>query len=159
MPQDGYEIPDDASWVIRTYADRAEAWKELQTRIAAPVGPSQYRAQVQFIDDPKYYGLAGIELVHALPDAYSNGYCFLADGNIVNPNLETVTLLSFDPDSLDPADYARPPSAVPDAELRSIRLLPEAVGEIDDNLSIANIDMDDILNSVSRDGVYRGLGQ
>lgn len=128
-------------WVIRTISDREELWDSLQKRIAAPVGPDGFLANVRFVDDSKFYGLADTALVHALPDNYPSGFCFIADGSISSDNEDIITLLYFHPESLDPADYERPPSAAPTDDVQSMHILPQVVQEIENNLTISNIDM------------------
>jgi hypothetical protein len=146
-------------WVIRTFNDRPELWSSLKDRIAAPVGSFGFLANVQFVDDPKYYGLSGIDLVHALPHDYPSGFVFVADGDKSPANEDIITLVYFHPNSTNPADYERPPSAVPASDLQVVRHLPHVVQELENNLSIANIDMMDVQNGVPADGIYRGIDQ
>ena len=146
-------------WVIRTFTDRPELWASLKDRIAAPVGSFGFRANVKFVDDPKYHGLAGIDLVHALPADYPSGFVFVANGDTSPDNEDIITLIYFHPDSTNPADYERPPFAVPDTDLQSVRHLPHVVQELENNLTIANIDMADVQNGVPADGIYRGIDQ
>ena len=155
--KDKYDPSEHDPWVIRTFRDRDELWESLRKRIAAPVGPDGFLANVRFVDDSKFYGLAGVELVHALPDDYPGGFCFVVDGSISSQNEDIVTLLYFHPESLNPADYERPPSATPTGDVQSVRILPHVVQEIENNLSIANIDMHDVHNGVPEDGIYRGI--
>lgn len=160
MPQNtDSDLAAHDPWVIRTFHERPELWNSLKDRIAAPVGSFGFRANVKFVDDSKYYGLAGIALVNALPADYPGGFVFVADGNTTPDNEDTITLIYFYPDSTNPADYERPPSAVPAADLRSVRHLPHVVQELENNLSIANIDMTDVENCVPADGIYRGIDQ
>ena len=146
-------------WVIRTFSDRPELWESLKDRIAAPVGSFGFRANVRFVDDPKYYRLSGIDLVHALPPDYPSGFVFVADGDTSPDDEDLITLLYFHPISTNPADYERPPSTVPATDLQSVRHLSHVVQELENNLSIANIDMIDVQNGISADGIYRGVGQ
>ncbi|MCA9057692.1 MAG: hypothetical protein KDA85_04310 [Planctomycetaceae bacterium] len=148
-----------APWVVRTFPDRPDLWDSLKNRIAAPVGPFRFRANVQFVDDPRYYGLAGIDLIHALPADYPGSFVFIADGESSADDEDTLTLIYFYPNSTNLADYERPPSAVPEDELQTVRHLPHLVQELENNLSLANIDMADVLNCVPPDGIYRGVGQ
>ncbi|MEQ1902693.1 MAG: hypothetical protein ABL888_00740 [Pirellulaceae bacterium] len=160
MPQDtDGNLTAHDPWVIRTFDDRPELWNSLKDRIAAPVGLFGFRANVKFVDDSKYYGLVGIDLVNALPAGYPGGFVFVADGDTTPDNEDTITLIYFYPNSTNPADYERPPSAVPAADLRSVRHLPHVVQELENNLSIANIDMTDVQNGLPADGIYRGIDQ
>jgi len=146
-------------WVIRTFTDRPELWNSLKDRIAAPVGSFGFQANVRFVDDARYYGLSGIDLVHALPLDYPSGFVFVADGDLSPGNEDLISILYFHPTSTNPADYERPPSAVPAADLQSVRHLPHVVQELENNLSIANIDMIDVQNGIPADGIYRGEDQ
>ncbi len=145
--------------MIRTFADRSELWSSLKDRIAAPVGSFGFRANVKFVDDPRFHGLSGIDLVHALPPDYPSGFVFVANGETSDANEDIITLVYFYPNSTNPADYERPPSAVPAADLQSVRHMPHVVQELENNLSIANIDMVDVQNGVPADGIYRGVEQ
>ena len=158
MTQDANDdLSANDPWVIRTFTDRPELWASLKDRIAEPVGSFGFLANVRFVDDPKYYGLAGIDLVHALPADYPSGFVFIADGDTSPGNEDIITLIYFHPDSTNPADYERPPSAVPVTDLQLVRHLPHIVQELENNLSIANIDMTDVQNGVPSDGIYRGI--
>jgi hypothetical protein len=131
----------------------------MKDQIAAPVGSLGFLANVKFVDDPKFYGLSGIDVVHALPSDYPSGFVFAANGEMSEAKEDIITLVYFYPNSNNPADYERPPSAVPAADLQSVRHLPHVVQELENNLSIANIDMVDVQNGVSGDGIYRGVEQ
>jgi len=153
------DLSEHDPWVIRTFSDRPELWASLKDRIVAPVGSFGFRANVRFVDDPKYHGLTGIDLVHALPSDYPSGFVFVADGDTSPDNEDIITLVYFYPDSTNAADYERPPSAVPATDLQSVRHLPHVVQELENNLSIANIDTTDVQNGVPADGIYRGIDQ
>ena len=157
ISQDSGDVSARAPWVVRTFKDRPELWDSLKQRISAPVGSSGFLANVKFVDDPKFYGLSGIDLVHALPADYPSGFVFGATGESSSNNEDVVTLHFFYPDSDDAADYERPPSTVPINELQSVRHLPHVVQELENNLSISNIDMEDVHNGVPADGIYRGI--
>ena len=159
MPQHAHEdLSAHDPWVIRTFTDRPELWDSLKDRIAAPVGSFGFLANVRFVDDPKFHRLSGIDLVHALPPDYPSGFVFVADGDTSPANEDIITLIYFHPNSTNAADYERPPSAVPASDLQSVRHLPHVVQELENNLSIANIDMMDVQNGVPADGIYRGVG-
>jgi hypothetical protein len=152
------DIPTDAApWVVRTFEDRPDLWESLTERIAAPVGRVGFLADVRFVDNPRFYGLAGAELVHALPADYPSGFVFAADGQTTEAGEDLIELLYFYPNSTNVADFDRPPSAVPVADVQSIRHLPHVVQELENNLSIANIDMTDVKAAVEPDGIYRGI--
>jgi hypothetical protein len=160
MPQSANdELSAHDPWVIRTFTDRPELWDSLKDRIAAPVGSFGFLANVKFVDDPQFHGLSGIDLVHALPPDYPSGFVFVAEGETSPTNEDIITLIYFHPNSINPADYERPPSDVPAADLQSVRHLPHVVQELENNLSIANIDMMDVQNGVPADGIYRGVDQ
>ena len=157
MTQESGDVSVHDPWVVRTFKNRPELWDSLKQRISAPVGSFGFLANVKFVDDPKYYGLSNIDLVHALPANYPGGFVFAATGESSPDDEDVVTLHYFYPDSNDVADYERPPSAVPADELQSVRHLPQVVQELENNLSISNIDMEDVHNGVPADGIYRGV--
>ena len=157
MSHDSGDVSAHDPWVIRTFKDRPELWGSLKQRISAPVGSFGFLANVKYVDDPKYYGLSDIDLVHALPADYPGGFVFAATGETSPDDEDIVTLHYFYPNSTNAADYERPPSAVPADELQSVRHLPHVVQELENNLSISNIDMEDVHNGVPADGIYRGV--
>ncbi len=157
MSVDNADLSAHDPWVVRTFSDSPELWDSLKREISAPVGSFRFLANVKFVDEPRFYGLSGIELVHALPENYPSGFVFVAAGESSPANEDIVTLHYFYPDSDDATDYERPPSAVPDADLQSVHHLPHVVQELENNLTIANIDMEDVHNRLPEDGIYRGL--
>ena len=156
---DAGDLSKHDPWVIRTCSDRTDVWTKLKQQIASPQGSTGFRANVKFVDDPIYYGLTGIDLVRALPSDYPSGFVFVVDGTTSEAQEDLVTLHYFFPDSDNVADYQREPAETPDADLQTVKLLPSAMQEIENNLSISNIDMADVFNGLSSDKIYRGIKQ
>ena len=153
-PTDTLPTPD-APWVIRTFEGEDDLWVDLQAIISAPYSEDRFLADVRFIDESKYYNLDPREVIAALPDNYPNGFCFVAGSSTTLKGDPLIELVYYFPDSTDPADYERPPREVPTEQIQVVKAIPKAVQELENNLSLANIDMNDVMNSLSPDGIFR----
>jgi hypothetical protein len=146
-------------WVIRTdFSDDAK-WAAVQELIAAPqtyMGQEFY-AYVQFVNDAKYSGVECNDLVHSLPDDYPGFLCFVADETTLNNDEHPILVVDFAPNSVEPEAYQRTPKQTPVTDIKTFRAIPSTIQSIENNLSIANMDVEDFANSVDDDGVFRGF--
>ncbi|CAE7254396.1 unnamed protein product [Symbiodinium natans] len=150
-------------WVVRThFSESDKRWQILQDELVAPQGEDQFRAYVRFQNDESAFsGLRPIEVVNALPDNYPQLYVFVADEDTLTTKESTVLVISFEPGDAAEAgegqDAKPKPKDVKAEDLRSFRAVPSAVQCVENNLSIANMDFDDFLESSGSDGVFRGF--
>ena len=131
--------PDNAP-VLRTDFSKQAAWEEIRAEIQKPVGRLQFRANVEFIDDPEYAGLTSSQLLDILPADYNHSFIIVADRmTISHPEHPLLIIDLFD----KPA--------------REFRAIPRQIQGVENNLSIANMDFEDFADAVHADGVFRGF--
>ncbi len=125
------------SLVLRTDFSSDAAWEAVCSEIREPVG--EFRAYVDCVSDPSFSGLSLAELVD------------LASGN-----QERLFLLVVDKVTI--ADKEHPVLVIDLNEEpgRFFRALPREMWGVENNLSIANMDFEDFINSADHDGVFRG---
>ena len=134
-------VPDpENAPVLRTDFSDPAAWEDIRTEIQKPVGRLQFRANVQFIDDPEYAGLTSSQLLDRLPADYSHTFIIVADRmTISHPEHPLLVIDLFD------------------KPRREFRAIPRQIQGIENNLSIANMDFEDFADAVQEDGVFRGF--
>ena len=75
--------PENAP-VLRTDFSKQAAWEEIRAEIQKPVGRLQFRANVEFIDDPEYADLTGSQLLDLLSADYSHTFIIVADRTTIS---------------------------------------------------------------------------
>jgi hypothetical protein len=146
-------------WVIRTDFASDDGWSDLCKMIAAPQTDAgmKFYAYVRYVNDVKYRDKEAHELILSLPDDYPGMFCFIVDREcIINPE-HPILVVGFYPS--DNESFDRPPRETPRSDLASFRALPSKVQEIENNLSIANVDFEEFAGSVGDDGIYRGVAR
>ncbi len=134
-------IPDPENVpVLRTdFSDQA-TWDEIRAEIQKPVGGLQFRAYVEFIDDPEFANLTENQLLKLLPADYKHGFIIVADRTTIsNPEHPLLVIDLFDKPT------------------REFRALPQQIQGIENNLSIANMDFEEFADAVEEDGMFRGF--
>jgi hypothetical protein len=130
---------NDATPVIRTDFSDEAAWKMIQKDVAA-TSPMGFSTNVQFIDDRQYNGLSGQELLRKLPDLVDYGCVFVADAAAISSPEHDLLVL-------DPSN--------PEGE--TFRVIPAEAWSVENNLSLANMDYGEFMDSADPDGVFRGF--
>jgi hypothetical protein len=130
---------DDATPVIRTDFTDEVTWKKIQRDVAATYFMG-FSANVRFIDEEQYSGLAGQELLQRVPGLTEYGCVFVADA-IAMSSVEHHLLV------LDPSN----PKGM------TFRVVPSEAWGVENNLSLANMDYSEFADSVDPDGVFRGF--
>ncbi len=124
--------------VLRTgFSDQA-AWETIRTAIQEPVG--EFRAYVEFLDDPYYRDISLGQIFKLLPRDYNHSFLIVADR----------TTTSLDDHPLLIVDLAGEPG-------RTFRAIPSQIQGIENNLSIANMDFEEFADAVDANGVFRGF--
>jgi len=108
--------------------------------IEMPVGFLRFRAYVDFLDDSQYAGLTSQGLPDALPKDYNQTFILLAD-QVTMSHRERPLLV------VDLFEYS----------FREFRALPSQVQNIENNLSIGNMDFEEFADAVGADGIFRGF--
>ena len=126
--------------VLRTDFTDQSAWEAIRVEIQKPVGSFQFRAYVEFADDPAYQYLTKESLLQHIPKDYGHGFIVLVDQvSISHPESPLLVIDLYD-------------------ELgREFRAIPSQIQGIENNLSISNMNFYEIAELVDEDGVFRGL--
>lgn len=139
----------DETIVLRTdFSDHA-VWEALKDVIVAP-NAMDFRAYVEFIDDPEYDGVTIDDILETekAPDVdFGNEdtwdyftYIFIVDKmTISHPEQPIICLNLFE------------------APYRHFRLVPSQMQSVENNLSIANMDFEEFADNVDDDGIFRGF--
>jgi len=126
--------------VLRTDFSDQPAWEAIRAEIQKPVGLFQFRAYVEFVDDPIYQDLTKERLLQIVPKDYDHGFIVLVDQfSISHPESPLLVVDLYD----EPG--------------REFRAIPSQIQGIENNLSIANMDFYEFAELVDEDGVFRGL--
>jgi hypothetical protein len=154
----------EATPLIRTDFIDDAAWQELVDQASKPVdfdhpdnpdpGEDGYVPYIAPVEDRRYEAMSGPALADiAMAADLMQGYALLADARSMSEAAAggelTVTYVDLSP------------YAVEDAKLfdtfpgNSFRCVVTEVASIEANLSIANLDFSDFVDSVDADGVYR----
>ena len=126
--------------VLRTDFSNPAAWQSICARILEPVSEFGFLANVEFVDNPEYYGLTKDQLLELIPQDYHHSFIILADQT-----------------THAQADH---PLLVVNLYERSgceFRATPTQIQAIENNLSIANMDFEDFATALAEDGVFRGF--
>ena len=139
-PMDPSRLPDTGgSPVLRTdFSDQA-TWEAIRDEIQRP-SPEGFKAGVEFIDDRAYAGMSKERLMAAVPEKYSHTFIIVVDAFAITAKDHPVLVVSL---------YKRS-----GAELRA---LPVTIQAIENNLSIANLDLEDFARGADKTGVFRGF--
>lgn len=134
-------IPDtQEALILRTDFSSQAAWDNICSEIRKPVGILQFRAFVEFLDDPEYAGITKEQLLSLLPHNYNHSFIIVADQTtIAHPEHPLLVIDLFDDSK------------------RDFRAVPKQIQAIENNLSIANMDFEDFADNVEQDGVFRGF--
>ncbi|RDI68095.1 DUF6924 domain-containing protein [Nocardia pseudobrasiliensis] len=134
--------------VVRTdFSDQA-AWERVKAGIGW-VTPDEFKADVTFVDDPTFEGVPVADLLERLPKGGGHALLLVVDETTIrSPEYPVLVVdLGSEPDPED--DWPGEPAG------RSFRALPHTIQEIENNLSIANMDWEEFADDVDDDGVRR----
>lgn len=128
------------SLVLRTDFSDAAAWQTIRRAMLKVEPPYGFRAYIDIIDDPTYDGLTVAQIV-SLAGAHHD-YLFVVDA----------TALSHPEQPILCVDTADEPG-------RSFRVIPAALPGVENNLSLANMDVADFAEAADDDGILRNFKQ
>ncbi|WP_435208778.1 DUF6924 domain-containing protein [Micromonospora sp. bgisy143] len=130
--------------VIRADFSDDGGWERLRDEICSPTTEG-FAAAVEFVEDRSLVGLVGAAIAGCFPRAYPTRYrhpvLFVVDA--VTVSLPEHPLLVVNLNEHD--------------DTGSFRTLPRQVQAIENNLSIANMDVAEFARSTGPDGVFRGF--
>lgn len=131
-------IPDTAEApFLRTYFDDDLAWRRLCELAVVPNG--DFAAYITPIDDRRWAGL-GIEELVAAAAQVTRSFLLVADRTA-----------QLDPEHpILVVDLSEPAG-------RSFRVIPAQLWNVENNLSLANLDFEDFANNCSDRGIFHGF--
>jgi len=129
--------------VLRTdFTDQA-AWESISATILEPVGRPDFLADVNFLDDADFDGIAKDELLKS-SRRYSRSHSFLiiVDREAVAHPEHPLLIVDLHEESG-----------------REFRAIPSTIQVIQNNLSLANMNFEEFSESVDKDGIFRDSGR
>lgn len=130
----------DDSLVIRTDFTDDEVWAAVKSLIARPTPIDGFQAYVEFVDDRQHDGLSVEGLLTQIPEGSNRIFTFLIDAKTI-------------------ADPEHPVFVVDlfHERGRTFRVIPSEMWNVENNLSLANMDWEDFADNTDEDGVFRGF--
>lgn len=123
--------------LVRTdFSDQA-AWDAVRAAVA-PIHATDVMADVEFLDDPAYQGLTPAQLLPLLPKGYGHPLLIVADKA-----------------ALAVAELPLAVVDLKDEQGREVRIVASELWQIENNVSLANMDFDEFADAVDEDGVFR----
>lgn len=152
-----HEATEHDPWVIRTDFSSDDKWASVRKLIGAPQKDSgmEFLAYVRYVTDDKFRDKETRDLVLSLPDDYPRMFCFVVDRQCIENPEHPVLVVGFYPSDHESFDLC--PRDTPECDILFFRALPSQIQAIENNLSLANMDLEDFANSVDSDGVFRGF--
>ncbi|GAB3746491.1 hypothetical protein GCM10027598_84760 [Amycolatopsis oliviviridis] len=134
--------------VIRTDFSDDDAWYRVKTGIGRGT-PDGFEANVSYVDDPAFTGMTSTDLLESEVDRAEHAIMLVVDEITIHSPEHPILVvdLGSEPDPDD--DWPGVPAG------RSFRAVPQAIQEIENNLSLANADWEDFADHVDDDGVRR----
>jgi hypothetical protein len=129
--------------VVRTAFDDEDAWRTVCEMIRRPVDSGfgeEFRAYVEFIDNPAFRDLSEQELLARVPSDFTHSFLMAVDARTMGSPEYPVLVVDL---------Y--------EERGRSFRAIAVEIQGVENNLSIANMDFADFADSVDADGVFRGF--
>jgi hypothetical protein len=124
--------------VLRTDFSDQSAWEAVVAAVQQPVG--EFRAYVEFIDDPEYTGLTAEELPAVPSDDPDRSFAFIIDHvALSHPEHPILVVDLFD----EPG--------------RVFRVIPSKMWSVGSNLSIANMGFEEFTEAADDEGIFRGF--
>lgn len=125
--------------VLRTDFSDEPAWKSLCKALQNP--DDEFSPSLDFVSDPTFDGLAAAKLPSLLSEDSSHTFAFIVDRTALTRSANPVLVIDLH-----------------DKPGRTFRVTAAALGEVANNLSIANMDFDEFAKAVDKEGVFRGFG-
>ena len=129
--------------VIRTDFDNEDAWKTVCELIRQPVDDGfggEFYAYVAFVDNPAFRDLTEQELLERVPGDFGHAFLMIVDKTATrSPDFPILVMDLY---------HERG---------RTFRAIPTEIQNIQNNLSLANLDFNDFADSVDQDGVFLGF--
>ncbi len=124
--------------VLRADFANQTIWEEICRIIQEPV--DGFYANVEFLDDFEYEGIAKDDLLSLIPKNYNHNFIVLVDRVAITEVDHPLLVVDLSEGSNE-----------------SFRAVPTTVQSIENNLSIANMSFEEFASSVDEYGVFRGF--
>lgn len=124
--------------VLRTdFSDESE-WKSLCKALQDP--GDEFSPSLDFVSDPTFDGLAADALRSLVSGSSPHTFAFIVDSAALTRSGNPVLMVDLQ-----------------DKPGRTFRAIVSALGDVANNLSIANMDFDEFAKAVDKEGVFRGF--
>jgi hypothetical protein len=135
------QIPEtENALVLRTDFSNQAAWEKICRTIREPVGDLNFLANIEFLDDREYADISKGQLLKLIPRNYNHSFIIVADRTAISHPDHPLLIIDL---------YER--------SGHEFRAIPSQVQGIENNLSIANMDFEELAEAVDEDGVFRGF--
>lgn len=125
--------------VIRTDFSNENVWETICNEIQTPEETLGFLAFVELYSDKIFDQMTTDHLIESIPSSYNHSFIFIVDKITTLDNEHPVLCVDLS------AEKAKP-----------FRVIPSAMWCVENNLSTANMDYYEFLDSVDHDGVFRG---
>lgn len=146
-------LPDWCSLLVRTDFTDDAAWDQVREEATREYGPDEFCANVEPVSDPQWAGAAWEAVKTAAPvdDEAGPSVLFIADSITFASPAHPVLVVDLTDRFLSVTEFPKIANRTP------FRCLPSALWDVENNLSIANLDWEDYAGSLADGEVYRGL--
>jgi hypothetical protein len=132
-------LPDSTSaLVLRTDFSDDEAWRSICAAIEAPRG--DFRAYVEFVSDHRFDQATVDQLLELHKRSNYRSYFFVVDHTTLTDPDRPILVVDL---LIEPG--------------RTFRVIPSEMWSVENNLSLANLDFADFVESADNDGIFRGF--
>ena len=125
---------------LRTDFSDESAWKALCAALHDP--EDEFSPSLDFVSDTTYEGITADELPLLLPEDSSISFAFIIDRNALTDPDHPILVIDLQ-----------------DKPGRTFRVTPSSLGDVANNLSIANMDFDEFAKAAGPDGIFRGFSR
>lgn len=145
-------LPDRGTLLVRTDFADEHAWDQLRDEATREYGPDGFCANVEPVSDPRWADATWRAVKAAAPVGDAGpSVLFIADGITFASPEHPVMVVDLQDKYLPVAEFPEVAGRTP------FRCVPSALWDVENNLSIANLDWEDYASGVDGDGVYRGF--
>lgn len=135
------KLPEESALIRTDYTDDG-AWNQVVAAAQAPQAPDGFMADLTPVNDPSWDGITVAELLAEIgePPPY---YVFIVDREtLTNPEHPILVI------DISGTEY-------PEEHGQTVRVIPSAMWSIENNLSLANMDFIEFVESADDDGIFR----
>ncbi|MEP7289777.1 MAG: hypothetical protein ABI947_28845 [Chloroflexota bacterium] len=126
------------SLVLRTDYSDESAWQAICASIEQPA--KEFKAHINFVSNPEYAGITTEQVISLIPQGWNHTFIFIVDRTTMSDPEHPILVMDL---------YT---------ELgRMFRVIPSEIGNIENNLSLANMDFEDFADTTDQEGIFRGF--